>query len=66
MRYQLSSGGYILTEREEDCEDEQEYGFDENEKELAEAILNSKVNQTRDKSIREILSDLPPEALRMG
>lgn len=66
LRYQLSSGGYILTEREEDCEDEQEYGFDENGKELAEAILNSKVNQTRDKSIREILSELPPESLRMG
>ena len=66
LRYQLSSGGYILTEREEDCEDEQEYGFDENEKELAEAILNSKVNQTRNKSIREILSDLSLEALRMG
>ena len=43
-----------------------EYGFDENGKDLAEAVLNSKVNQTRDKTIREILSELPPEALRMG
>jgi len=54
----LLTDSIFLTEREEDCEDEQEYGFDENEKELAEAILNSKVNQTRNKSIREILSDL--------
>ena len=66
LRYQLSSGGYILTERAEDCEDEMEYGFDENGKVLAEAVLNSKVNQTRDKTIREILSELPPEELRMG
>ncbi|MBQ9754621.1 MAG: hypothetical protein IJV93_07715 [Lentisphaeria bacterium] len=66
LRYQLSSGGYILTERAEDCEDEMEYGFDENGKDLAEAVLNSKVNQTRDKTIREILSELPPEELRMG
>ena len=57
---------YILTERAEDCEDEMEYGFDENGKDLAEAVLNSKVNQTRDKTIREILSELPPEELRMG
>ena len=64
LRQQLSSGGYILTEREEDCEDEQEYGFDEHGKELAEAILDSIVNQARDKSIREILSELPPEAMK--
>ena len=29
LRYQLSCCGYIFTERTEDCEDEQEYGFDE-------------------------------------
>ena len=66
LRYQLSSGDYILTERAEDCEDEMEYGFDENGKDLAEAVLNSKVNQTRDKTIREILSELPPEAIWLG
>ena len=41
LRYQLSSGGYILTERAEDCEDEMEYGFDENGKDLASS------NQTK-------------------
>lgn len=66
LRYQLSSGGYILTERAEDCEDEKEYGFDEHGEALLEAILAAKVNQTGDKSIREILAELPPEALRMG
>ena len=66
LRYQLSCCGYILTERAEDCEDEMEYGFDENGKDLAEAVLNSKVNQTRDKTIREILSELPPEAIWLG
>ena len=66
LSYQLSSCCYIFTWRTEDGEDEQEYGFDENEKELAEAILNSKVNQARDKSIREILSELPPEAIWLG
>ena len=66
LRYQLSCCGYIFTERAEDCEDEMEYGFDEHGKDLAEAILNSKVNQTRDKTIREILSELPPEAIWLG
>ena len=66
LSYQLSSCCYIFTWRTEDGEDEQEYGFDERGKELVEAVLNSKVNQTRDKTIREILSELPPEALRMG
>ena len=66
MRYQLSCCGYIFTERTEDCEDKQEYGFDEHGKELAEAILDSIVNQNHDKTIREILSELPPEALSLG
>ena len=66
LRYQLSSGGYILTERAEDCENEMEYGFDERGSALVEAVLESRVNQTGDKSIREILAGLPPEALRMG
>ena len=66
LRYQLSCCGYIFTERTEDCEDEQEYGFDETGKELAEAILDSIVNQNRDKTIREILSELPPEAIWLG
>ncbi len=66
LSYQLSSCCYIFTWRTEDGEDEQEYGFDETGKELAEAILDSIVNQNRDKTIREILSELPPEALRMG
>ena len=66
LSYQLSSCCYIFTWRTEDGKDEQEYGFDETGKELAEAILNSKVNQARDKSIREILSELPPEALSLG
>ena len=66
LSYQLSSCCYIFTWRTEDGEDEQEYGFDETGKELAEAILNSKVNQARDKSIREILAELPPEAIWLG
>ena len=66
LSYQLSSCCYIFTWRTEDGEDEQEYGFDETGKELAEAILDSIVNQTRDKTIREILSELPPEAIWLG
>ena len=66
LSYQLSSCCYIFTWRTEDGEDEQEYGFDEHGKELAEAVLKSKVNQTRDKTIREILSELPPEAIWLG
>ena len=66
LSYQLSSCCYIFTWRTEDGEDEQEYGFDETGKELAEEILNSKVNQARDKTIREILSELPPEAIWLG
>ena len=66
LRYQLSCCGYIFTWRTEDGEDEQEYGFDEHGKELAEAVLNAKVNQARDKTIREILAELPPEAIWLG
>ena len=66
LSYQLSSCCYIFTWRTEDGEDEQEYGFDETGKELAEVILNSKVNQARDKTIREILAELPPEAIWLG
>ena len=66
LTYQLSFCGYIFTSRTEDGEDEREYGFDERGKELFEAVLDSKVNQTGDKSIREILSELPPDALYLG
>ena len=37
-----------------------------NSKEFIEAILNAKVNQTKDKSIRDILTELPPDALVHG
>ena len=67
LSYQLSyCGHYIWTENSEDGNDPWEYCFGENDKELFEAVLNSKVNQARDKTIREILSELPPEELRMG
>ena len=64
LTYQLSyCGRYIITWRTEDCGNEMEYCFGEHRKKLIEAILNAKVNQTKDKSIREILAELPPEAL---
>ena len=66
LRYQLSYCGYIFTERAEGGENEMEYGFDEHGRALFEAVLDSKVNQTRDKSIREILTELPPDALTLG
>ena len=67
ISYQLSyCGHYIWTEKTEDGNDPWEYCFGENGKELFEAVLNSKVNQTRDKTIREILSELPPEAIWLG
>ena len=40
--------------------------FKEHGKDLFEAVLNAKVNQNKDKMIREILSGLPPEALWIG
>ena len=66
LRYQLSSGGYIFTENADDGEDEREYGFEERGRALFEAVLDAKVNRTKDKSIREILAELPPEALKLG
>ena len=67
LSYQLSyCGHYIWTENSEDGNDPWEYCFGENGKELFEAVLNSKVNQARDKSIREILAELPPEAIWLG
>ena len=55
-------GRFIITEDLE-TEDEREYCFGEDGKELIEAMLDSKVNKTNDKSIREILLELPPEKL---
>ena len=66
LRYQLSCCGYIFTERAEDGEDEMEYGFCERGRELQEAILNAKVDRNCDKTIREMLAELPPEALTLG
>ena len=67
LSYELSyRGRFILTERTEDGKDEWEYCFGEHGKDLFEAILNAKVNQTKDKSIREILAELPPDALVLG
>ena len=66
LSYQLSYCGYIFTERTDNGKDEREYGFAEDGKELFEAVLNSKVNQARDKTIREILAELPPEAIWLG
>ena len=67
LTYQLSyCGRYILTWRTEDCGDEWEYCIPGDGKEFIEAILNAKVNQTKDKSIREILTELPPDALVHG
>ena len=67
ISYQLSyCGHYIWTEKTEDGNDPWEYCFGEQGRELFEAVLNAKVNQNKDKTIREILSELPPEELRMG
>ena len=66
LRYRLSFCGYIFTENADDGENEREYGFAEQGKALFEAVLDSKVNRNKDKSIREILIQLPPKALRLG
>ena len=67
LSYQLSyCGRYIWTERTEDGEDPWEYCIPGEGRVLFEAVLDSKVNQTRDKSIREILAELPPDALTLG
>ena len=67
LSYELSYWGrFILTERTEDGKDEWEYCIPGDGKEFIEAVLNAKVNQTKDKSIREILAELPPDALVHG
>ena len=67
ISYQLSyCGHYIWTEKTEDGNDPWEYCFGEQGRELFEAVLNAKVNQNKDKTIRAILSELPPEAIWLG
>ena len=67
ISYQLSyCGHYIWTEKTEDENDPWEYCFGEQGRELFEAVLNAKVNQNKDKTIRAILSELPPEAIWLG
>ena len=67
ISYQLSyCGHYIWTEKAEDGNDPWEYCFGEQGRELFEAVLNAKVNQNKDKTIRAILSELPPEAIWLG
>ena len=53
------SGRFIITEDLE-TGDEMEYCIAGDNREFVEAVLDSKVNQTRDKSIREMLLELPP------
>ncbi len=67
LSYQLSyCGKYIWTERTEDGKDAWEYCIPGEGKVFIDAVLDSKVNQNKDKSIREILAELPPEALTRG
>ena len=67
LSYQLSyCGKYIWTERTSDCGDPWEYCIPGQGEEFIEAVLDAKVNRTKDKSIREILTELPPEALSLG
>ena len=61
--FRFRQGFSGITERTEECEDQMEYCFKEQGKELFEAVLNSKVNQNKEKSIREILAGLSPEEL---
>ena len=61
--YMLSYCGRFIITEDLESEDEREYCFGNNGKELIEAMLDSKVNKTNDKSIREILLELPPEKL---
>ena len=63
IHYMLSYCGRFIITEDLESEDEREYCFGNNGKELIEAMLDSKVNKTNDKSIREILLELPPEKL---
>ena len=63
LNYMISYWGrYIITE-DLVTGDEMEYCIDGENKEFIEAVLDSKANKTNDKSIREILLELPPEKL---
>ena len=63
LNYMISYWGrYIITE-DLVTGDEMEYCIAGDNREFVEAVLDSKVNQTRDKSIREMLLELPPEKL---
>ena len=66
IHYMLSYCGRFIITEDLETEDEREYCFAEDGKELFEAVLNAKVNQNKDKTIRAILSELPPEALSLG
>ena len=63
LNYMISyCGRYIVTEDLETGE-EMEYCIPGEGADFVTAVLDSKVNKTRDKSIREILAGLPPEKL---
>ena len=63
LNYMISyCGRYIITEDLE-THDEWEYCIEGDGEAFVEAVLNAKVNQTKDKTIREMLSELPPEKL---
>ena len=67
LRYQLSCcGRFIWTERTADGEDPWEYCIPGEGEEFVEAVLNAKVDRNCDKTIREMLAELPPEALTLG
>ena len=63
LNYMISyRGRYVITEDLE-THDEQEYCLPGEGEEFVEAVLNAKVDRNCDKSIREMLAELPPEKL---
>ena len=63
IHYMLCCCGRFIITEDLETEDEREYCFGEDGKELIEAMLDTKVNKNKDKSIRDILMELPPEKL---
>ena len=63
MYYTLSYPGRFIVAEDLETEDAREFCFDENGKDLIEAMLNAKADRNENRSIRDILAGLPPEKL---
>jgi len=63
MVYQICFSGHYIQTEDLNTGMEEEYCFPQKGNDLIEAFLNARVNEAKNKSVREILAELPENEL---